>query len=55
MMGDNRDDSEDSHIWGFAQDSGTFYAGERKGQRAGFTGRAVLLVWPFTRLRLLHR
>jgi signal peptidase I len=55
MMGDNRNDSEDSHVWGFAQDSGTFYAGERKGEAAGFTGRAVLLIWPFNRIRILHR
>jgi signal peptidase I len=55
MMGDNRNDSEDSHAWGFAQDAGTFATGERKGEAAGFTGRAVLLIWPFTRVRILHR
>lgn len=55
MMGDNRTDSEDSHVWGFAQDAGTFYTGPRKGTRGGFTGRAVLLIWPPNRIRILHR
>jgi signal peptidase I len=54
MMGDNRNDSEDSHIWGFAQADGTFLAGPLKGQRASFTGRAFLIFWPLDRIRILR-
>jgi signal peptidase I len=40
MLGDNRNYSDDSHVWGFAKGS-------------GFTGRAFLIIWPFGRIRAL--
>jgi signal peptidase I len=53
MLGDNRNDSEDSHIWGFAQDTGRFAAGPRSGTPAGFTGRAFLIFWPPSQAKIL--
>jgi signal peptidase I len=53
MLGDNRNDSEDSHIWGFAQDGGQFLTGPRKGESGGFTGRAFLIFWPPSQARVL--
>jgi signal peptidase I len=53
MLGDNRNDSEDSHIWGFAQDSGRFATGARSNTPGGFTGRAFLIFWPPSQAKIL--
>ncbi|MGB8265682.1 MAG: signal peptidase I [Candidatus Velthaea sp.] len=54
MMGDNRNDSEDSHVWGFAQTGGTFASGQVAGKVATFTGHAFVVFWPLNRIGLLR-
>jgi signal peptidase I len=54
MFGDHRTNSADSHAWGCAQTGGTYYSGQRKGEKASFTGHAFLLFWPLNRIRILH-
>jgi signal peptidase I len=55
VLGDNRNYSDDSHVWGFAQAGGTFAAGPLAARkvRARFVGRAFLIIWPLGRLHLL--
>ncbi len=57
VLGDNRNYSDDSHVWGFAQTSGPFAAGPLAGRkiRARFIGRTFAILWPPGRLAVLER
>jgi signal peptidase I len=56
MLGDNRNYSDDSHVWGFAQSHGRFAAGllAKTKMEASFAGRAFMTFWPLARLHILH-
>jgi signal peptidase I len=56
VLGDNRNYSEDSHTWGFAQFSGRFASGPLAGQHrnAKLIGRAVMVLWPLDHMRILN-
>jgi signal peptidase I len=41
MLGDNRNDSDDGHLWGFLP-------------RQNFVGHAFLVFWPLTHAKILH-
>lgn len=57
VLGDNRNYSDDSHVWGFAQAQGPFASGPLVGRKvtATFTGRAFAIIWPLDRLRALEK
>jgi signal peptidase I len=57
VLGDNRNYSDDSHTWGFAQLHGNFVAGplEHRHVTAQFIGRAVMVVWPIDHMHVLGR
>ncbi|MDP9024281.1 MAG: signal peptidase I [Candidatus Eremiobacteraeota bacterium] len=56
MLGDNRNYSDDSHAWGFAQGAGRYASGPlaHGAATASFAGRAFMIFWPLGRFGVLH-
>lgn len=56
MLGDNRNYSIDSHMFGFAQTNGAFVAGPLAAHKthAGFAGQIFLSIWPLHSLRFMR-
>ncbi|MEO9264399.1 MAG: signal peptidase I [Candidatus Baltobacteraceae bacterium] len=56
MLGDNRNYSDDSHAWGFAQVRGRYASGPlaHRNVKASFAGRAFMIFWPMSRLQALR-
>ncbi|NLO07498.1 MAG: signal peptidase I [candidate division WS1 bacterium] len=54
VMGDNRNDSNDSHKWGYWDPTTGRWNAQPYLPRENVLGKAVLIFWPPQRMRLLH-